>query len=290
MTKPPPNRKPLITRRRLLITAGLLAGSALATGLYTWRVEPHWVQTVHVDMPIANLPASLVGKTLVQISDLHIGPGVDDDYLISALQSIASLNPDIIVITGDFMTCHFTERISQAVRVLKHLPTPALGTFAIPGNHDYGSSWSDTYIADSLQAHLSDLNIPLLRNQTQTISGLQIVGLDDYWSPNFDPTPVLARVDWSQPALTLCHNPDVVDLPGLHQVKGWILSGHTHGGQCKPPFLPPPLLPVKNKRYTSGTFDIGHDRTLYINRGLGHLLKVRFNCRPEITAFKLSRA
>jgi predicted MPP superfamily phosphohydrolase len=110
------------------------------------------------------------------------------------------------------------------------------------------------------------------------------------WSPNFNPIAVLPGVNWDAPALTLCHNPDAVDLPELTICKGWILSGHTHGGQCKPPFLPPPMLPVKNRRYTSGEFDIGNGRRLYINRGIGHLLKVRFNARPEITAFRMVRA
>ncbi|HTN02405.1 MAG TPA: phosphoesterase, partial [Planctomycetaceae bacterium] len=71
--------------------------------------------------------------------------------------------------------------------------------------------------------------------------------------------------------------------------RGWILSGHTHGGQCKPPFLPPPLLPVKNQRYTAGEFAVADGRQLYISRGLGHLLPVRFNCRPEVTMFRMVR-
>jgi uncharacterized protein len=55
-------------------------------------------------------------------------------------------------------------------------------------------------------------------------------------------------------------------------------------------FLPPPLLPVMNRRYTSGTFEMGGGRQLYINRGLGYLMRVRFNCRPEITLFHLTAA
>ena len=69
-----------------------------------------------------------------------------------------------------------------------------------------------------------------------------------------------------------------------------MLAGHTHGGQVKPPFLTPPILPVKNKRYTAGTFDVGPGRTMYINRGLGFLVQVRFDVRPELTLFTLTRA
>jgi predicted MPP superfamily phosphohydrolase len=88
----------------------------------------------------------------------------------------------------------------------------------------------------------------------------------------------------------LCHNPDGVDVSGWDDYDGWILAGHTHGGQCKAPFLPPPLLPVRNKRYVKGEVAVNLERTFYINRGLGHLIQARFNVRPEITVFSLARA
>ena len=69
-----------------------------------------------------------------------------------------------------------------------------------------------------------------------------------------------------------------------------MLAGHTHGGQCKPPFLPPPLLPVNNKRYVAGEVQVDAKRTLYISRGVGHLIRARFNVRPEITLFTLKAA
>jgi predicted MPP superfamily phosphohydrolase len=78
-----------------------------------------------------------------------------------------------------------------------------------------------------------------------------------------------------------------VDLPGWGAFNGWVLAGHTHGGQCKAPFLPPPILPVKNKRYSSGEFALAGGRRLYINRGVGTYLPVRFNVRPEVTVFTL---
>jgi predicted MPP superfamily phosphohydrolase len=98
---------------------------------------------------------------------------------------------------------------------------------------------------------------------------------------------VLSKLTPDEPTVALFHNPDGADLSAWGDFRGWILSGHTHGGQCKPPFLPPPLLPVFNKRYTSGAFDLGGGRFMYINRGLGHLLRVRFNVRPEITLHRL---
>jgi predicted MPP superfamily phosphohydrolase len=86
----------------------------------------------------------------------------------------------------------------------------------------------------------------------------------------------------------MAHNPDVVDRPGWNGYAGWILSGHTHGGQVRPPFLPPPQLPVQNRRYSAGAFEVAGDRHLYVNRGIGYVARVRFNVRPEITAFTLT--
>jgi predicted MPP superfamily phosphohydrolase len=69
-----------------------------------------------------------------------------------------------------------------------------------------------------------------------------------------------------------------------------VLAGHTHGGQCKPPLLPPPVTYLRNRRYSAGEVDLGGGRKMYVNRGLGYVQKVRFNARPEITLFTLVAA
>jgi predicted MPP superfamily phosphohydrolase len=278
---------PRQTRRgflNLLRRGGL---GALAVGLYTWQIEPHLVEVVERHLPIHGLPAGLAGRTLAQISDLHVGYIVDSDYLRWALRLVSSLGPDLVVITGDFMSCEATEQADQVARVLEHLRPARLGCYAILGNHDYGQGWHHEEAADRLARRVAERGIFLLRNSMQVVAGLQLAGIDDLWGPNFRPGQVMPRLDPTQPALVLCHNPDAVDRPVWSGYQGWILAGHTHGGQCKPPFLPPPRLPVQNKRYTAGEFDLGDGRMLYINRGLGYLRRVRFNVRPEITLFRL---
>ena len=277
----------LLTRRRFLQgTAGALLATA-ATGAYTWRVEPHWVEVVRRDLPIAHLPTALAGRTLVQLSDLHAGPEVDDDYLVRGLQYVSRLDADIHALTGDFMTCSSGEQLDRATRILAHLRPARLATVGVLGNHDYGHGWNQVDVAGALTARLGELGIVLLRNDRRDVRGLTVAGLDDLWSGRFAPNQVLPTLERNGANLVLCHNPDGADESGWGGYRGWILCGHTHGGQCKPPFLPPPLLPVKNRRYTAGEIDLCDGRRLYINRGLGHLRRVRFNVRPEITVFTL---
>jgi predicted MPP superfamily phosphohydrolase len=277
---------PRLTRRRFL--GGVLA-TGVGLGLYTWRIEPHWVDVVHRPLPIAGLPASLEGTTLVQVSDLHVGRTVDSEYLRSALAGIAELEADWIVITGDFMSCFGDEQVDEVARVLESLPNARFGAIGIFGNHDYGTAWRQTFVADLLERRVGDLGVVMLGNAARNFGGLTIAGLDDLWGPRFNPLVVTSGLSPTDANLVLCHNPDVCDMPVWNGYRGWILAGHTHGGQCKPPFLPPPILPVRNKRYTAGEFDVGEGRRLYINRGLGYLKRVRFNVRPEITAFRLCR-
>lgn len=277
-------------RRTFTIGVAGLVGTGIVTGLYTWQVEPFWLEFVHQRLPIKNLPTELVGKTLMQISDLHVGNRFDYNYLISSLKEAQAYEPDYVVYTGDYISYESDEQLLQLKKVLGSAVKGKLGTVAILGNHDYGVSWAQPAVADKVIYELASVGITVLRNEKKNIAGLNIIGLDDYWGTNFQPKPVLQSINHSAAQLVLCHNPDVCDLPIWNGYQGWILSGHTHGGQCKAPFLTPPMLPVKNKKYAAGAIDLEDGRMLYINRALGHLWQVRFNVRPEITLFELEQA
>lgn len=211
---------PRLTRRRFL---GLLGGAA-ALGTYTWGVEPHWVEFVRRDMPIPGLPDSLVGKTLVQLSDLHVGPSVDSDFLEHSLRLVNDLRPDLVCITGDFMTCDGDELIDETARVMESLAVPPMGCFAVLGNHDYGyGGWRDRprlEVAGRLVTRLADLGIETLRNASRLTGGLRVIGLDDWWKRQFDTAPVAADLASRTPSVVLSHNPDTVDLPGLVGYRG----------------------------------------------------------------------
>ncbi|MGB0870065.1 MAG: metallophosphoesterase [Flavobacteriales bacterium] len=265
-------------------------GFGLLSGMYAWKVEPFWLEFVKVKMNIPNLPENLIGKTLIQISDIHIGNRVDEDYLIDAFKKAQELNPDIVVYTGDFVSYENEDQIDQLNEVFKHVVKGKLGTVGVLGNHDYGDNWAHQDVANAITSCLENSGVEILSNKSKNINGLTITGLDDFWGLNFNPKPVLQSINTSKANLVLCHNPDVCDLDVWNGFNSWILSGHTHGGQCKPPFLKPPILPVQNNKYSSGKIELSSNRTLYINRALGHLFQVRFNVRPEITVFTLEKA
>jgi predicted MPP superfamily phosphohydrolase len=308
----------MLSRRQFLGVGGAVLATAAGVPLYAWQVEPHWVEIVRRPMPLEHLPPALDGRTLLQISDMHVGPSVSSAYLIDALERARVLAPDFVVFTGDFVTYRRSAEFDELARVLRHMPNGRLATVAALGNHDYGRRWRQVDVADRVTRIATDAGLRVLRNEVAMFGGLQIAGLADVWSPEFgmygeitpappmvpngarspeDGPPVerearaaVQAIEPRQPTVILSHNPDVQDLPIWDGVRGWVLAGHTHGGQVKPPFLPPPVLPVKNKRYTSGEFSVGPGRTLYINRGLGYLVQVRFNVRPELTLFTLQRA
>jgi len=276
-------------RKKFLKIIAKTTGIIAMTGLYSWQIEPFWLEFVRIKMPVDNLSKKLIGKTVMQISDIHVEKEHDVKYLIKSFNKAKSYNPDFVVYTGDYLNYRGKKQLHLLNEIIQNAVKGNLGTIAILGNHDYGFNWKDRSIADKVSKIFSNFNITVLRNQQKEISGVNFIGFDDYWGPNFNPKKVMNQYDKSKANIVLCHNPDVCDVNIWNGYKGWIISGHTHGGQFKPPFLDPPILPVKNKKYTTGIIDLNDGRTLYINRALGNLWQLRFNVRPEITVFELAK-
>jgi uncharacterized protein len=273
--------------KRNTFLKSIVAGTLL-TGLYSWQIEPFWLEFVFHKMPILNLPNHLVGKTVMQISDMHIGNRFDRQYIIDSFKKAQQFNPDFVVYTGDFVSYKNEEQLAQLKEVFETVVIGKMGTVGVLGNHDYGKNWSESEVANKIVEILAEKGIKILRNEQVLLNGLNIIGIDDYWGTNFKPADVMQAFNPALANLALCHNPDAADEPIWNGYDSWILSGHTHGGQFKPPFLPPPVIPVKNRKYTAGKFLLRGGRTLYINRALGNLWQLRFNVRPEITIFELA--
>src|SRR4051812_9760551 len=116
----------MLNRRQFLKVGGTAVAGAAAVGLYAWQVEPHWVELVRRDMAVEHLPQALDGKTLLHVSDIHVGTRVSSAYLIGAFQQAKDLAPDFVMISGDFISYRSANEFRELANVLRYLPNGRL--------------------------------------------------------------------------------------------------------------------------------------------------------------------
>lgn len=278
-----------ITRRRFLRWLGLTGGSIAAGGWggwkYAWHLEPWWLTLERVSVPILDLPPSLRGFNIAQLSDLHWGQDVKEGHIARAVDMALETRPDLCVLTGDYVT-HRANDVTGCARELARLAAPH-GVYAILGNHDH---WTD---AETVHQGLEAAGIPVLRNANVRIplgdADLWLAGVDDIWERRADLDRALDGIPPSAVTILLAHEPDYAD-----QVAGrgiaLQLSGHSHGGQVRVPLFGAPVLPRHGRKYPSGLRRVG-DMWLFTNRGVGLIQPaVRLNCRPEVALIQLTNA
>jgi hypothetical protein len=278
-----------LSRRAVLKTGLAGLGSIGAAGAYAWLIEPQWVEVVTRTLYLPALPQRWVGRTVVQVSDLHVGTTMLD-YLARQLEWVADRSPDAVFVTGDWMTALQTEHIPKVSQLVETLRPRQVPVFATLGNHDYGRRCAYAPAADGLAERLRSSGVTVLRNDVVEHDGLPIVGLEDYWTPWFDSDTASRLIREAETGLLLSHNPDTADLPMFAGWRGAMLAGHTHGGQCRVPFGSAIRVPVQNEQYVAGDYALADRSVMYINRGLGYSHRLRFACRPEITVFELREA
>jgi predicted MPP superfamily phosphohydrolase len=279
------------TRRRRIL-GGLLAAGAGAGGWMRF-VEPFWTKVVRERV---TLPFTQTGGRplrLLHLSDFHADP-MPLDHIASAITAGLAEKPDLICLTGDFITWKY-DRWDEYAAILKPLAAAA-PAFAILGNHDGGgwarhSGYPDTSLVRSL---LERAGISLLHNRRTEldIAGRKLVlaGLGDWWADEVRPAEAFDgwRAQPGVPVVLMSHNPDTKD-----QLAAWpwnlMLCGHTHGGQLSLPLIGEPFAPIRDKRFVRGLHR-WQGRWLHITAGVGALHSLRFNCRPEISLLELSPA
>jgi predicted MPP superfamily phosphohydrolase len=243
-----------------------------------------WLEVVELDLDIRNLPPQFVGKRIVHVSDLHCGRTVSKKYLQGCIERINQLEPDIVVMTGDFVTYDKRGRFKKKVAELLGGLRSTMGVYACLGNHDYASPVRRDYSLFELVKGLHLSGVRVLRNQAIALKirkeKLWLVGLGDLMCEDCDPDRAFATVPDDAATITLVHNPDAVDY--LHHTDtDTIMCGHTHGAKVDG------NNPTRPTRFRAGLFDV-NGKKLYVNRGLGRLGRPRLNCRPEITVYTLS--
>jgi predicted MPP superfamily phosphohydrolase len=268
------------------------------------------LSTEKLTVKITNLPLSLAGLKLVQMSDFHYDNGLLSEKMLSEAIAVSNATkPDLVILTGDYVNT-IAKPIHQLALRLKNLES-RYGVYAILGNHDicYPSSRSEITNA------LTNVGINVLWNQIAYPVGekLPLVGLADFYAKEFNPESIMNQLDSTTPRIVLSHHPDTAEI-----LKKWRvdlqLSGHSHGGQIVIPGLGPAMIyyakivkkiPKKIRRklpflrkthsilrhwqWSQGLHKVGNNH-LYVIRGLGNFFPGRLFCLPEVTIIILKTA
>jgi predicted MPP superfamily phosphohydrolase len=277
------------SRRQFLIAAAALGSAgALGTVAGASLLESRQIGVKRYEVHLARLSAKLDGFRVAQLSDLHYDLSYTAELVETAVQTVKGLNPDLVVLTGDYVSAfarHHTAAAESAESCALALSglRPPFGILAVLGNHDHLTD--PRAVTRSLQSR----GITVLDNQSQPIesegSRLWVVGVDDVLKGHPDLDSALQRVPRDAATILLVHEPDYAD--DVHHPVGLQLSGHSHGGQIRLPLIGPPYLPQLARKYPEGFRWVG-SLALNTNCGIGmSLLPIRLNCPPEITLLTL---
>ena len=254
------------------------------TVLYGKLLEPNWIDIHRVQLKFPHLASEFNGYRIVQISDLHTDKLMRERRLRGIFRLVNRQKPDLIAMTGDFVTEYRQRFIPDFQRSLKVLKAKDK-TVAVLGNHDYLSN------PQAIRKALLANDIIDLSNSVYSIKRgnaiFNIAGVDDLLlgEPRLD--LVLQQLPSEGAAIILAHEPDFADSSAATGKFDLQLSGHSHAGQVRLPFLKPPALPTLGKKYYEGLNRVGN-MNVYTNRGVGMTgLHIRFGSRPEITVFDL---
>lgn len=264
------------------------------------------IDVTHHDVRLARLPEALAGLRIVQVSDLHIGHWLGTNGLPEIASLTASLAPDLLVLTGDFVAFRAMRRFEAALPELAALRA-RLGVFACLGNHDH---WEGV---ERVREGLGGIGVNVLIGDGAPVaSGLWLAGVDDAMMTPADVAATVRGAPDGEAVVVLSHNPVVLPHAAHHPCL--VLAGHTHGGQLALPRLGPertarlPVIrllvrayeslgvvcrrgwlgAVSTHLYPAGWFAHGRAR-MYVSRGLGlnDAFPLRLNCPPEIACFAL---
>lgn len=246
-----------------------------------------WVDVTSINLMLPYLDPEFHGYRLVQISDIHIGTWLTRQHLAKAVELVNQQKPDLVAITGDFVTYKPERYVNDLVAELSKL-SPRDATVAVLGNHDH---WTDPYVVRNILQLSSIID---LSNDVYTLQRgnalLHIAGVDDFMDELDCLDQVLEKVPSDGAAVLLAHEPDYADVSAARGRFDLQISGHSHGGQIILPIIGPPYLPRLGRKYPSGLYRV-NGMIQYTNRGLGTAeVQLRFNCRPEITVFTLEAA
>ena len=251
-------------------------------GIYSACIEPSKIVVEEIQLSTEGVISEEV--RIVQISDIHYSNIVSIKKIQKAIQLVNSVEADIIVLTGDYITyddSYFSELTEELSNLKAHY-----GIYAIWGNHDYCGNMEE------MRIKFDEIGINMLVNENKYISigdcGFWLIGVGSYYENDVDLQKAMNDIPEQGMKILLCHEPDFVD--NLSEAQIFLqISGHSHGGQVRLPLYGALMLPPLGEKYPIGLYKV-NENYLYTNRGLGETnYKVRFNCKPEITLITLEK-
>ena len=244
-------------------------------------------EVVPIAVPMPHLHPAFESYRIAHISDLHLGQWLTGERFKGVVDLINKQDPDLVAITGDFVSYALTPVAEDLASSLEKL-SPRDATVAVLGNHDH---WVG---AEEIREILRASNIIELNNDVFTLTkgdgDLHIAGLDDVIVNRHRLDQVMKKLPPVGPAILLVHEPDFADVSAKTGRFSLQLSGHSHGGQLVIPHLGTPFRGYYFKKYPLGRYQVA-EMVQYTNRGLGtNLFWSRINCPPEITVLSLRSA
>lgn len=283
------------------IAAQTTSGVALlgmATLLFVGWIGSRRVVVRSIDVQVPDLPPAFDGLRIVQLSDMHLGPQTSRKFLSRVTNAVASLAPDMVVVTGDLVDdrAEDTRYFARWLEAMHDASAPELGVYLIPGNHDVYAGWD--HVACALNEFA---RARVLVNESVVVSRgnakLAVVGVGDPAargrtdaqgrSAAPDLTRAFAHVPPSMSTIVLAHNPALWPSIVARRV-ALTLSGHTHWGQFALPSrgwsLATPFLEHSMGAYRDGA------SMLYVHPGTGFWgIPFRIGALPEVARITLRR-
>lgn len=246
--------------------------------------KPNDFQLENIEVEIPNLDPAFNGYRIANISDIHLGQWITPQHLDGVVGLVNDQKPDMVAITGDFVS-YILDEVAVDLEVSLKKLDPKDISVAVLGNHDH---WMG---AEKIREILKNCDIIDVSNDVYSLkrnhSQLNIAGVDSVMLGKNRLDLVLKKLPEEGPSILLAHEPDFADISSITGRFVLQMSGHSHGGQFIIPGLGTMIRGPLFFKYPHGKYQVG-DMVQYTSRGLGtNIFWFRMNCDPEITIFTL---
>ncbi|RDW18410.1 metallophosphoesterase [Oceanobacillus arenosus] len=280
--------------RRTFIKKGLgsivgLASLSSGTYYYARDIEPRMLHIQKETIYSNKIATAFNNFRIVQFSDTHAGFHYSMEEINALMKKINTLKPDLVVFTGDLVDepnqYDWYPNLIEALSTI----TARYGKYWIYGNHDHGG-----YGTDIINDVMERAGFTLLKNSHTAINKdndrIIIAGIDDVMLGDPNLQQALQSANPELFTILLAHEPDYADTTVQYPVDIQ-LSGHSHGGQIRFPFIGHLYTPAYAEKFVRGKYSLNNDKlTVYVNSGIGTTrLPYRFFCKPELHVYTLQQ-